>query len=405
MRKVQKELLDKCSVCDSKNLVEFLSLPAFPQIGIYLDLSSSEDQYPCVDNSLMICDACGHVQMEYALDPVFLYDTSFQHKTSQSASAKQANIFLFDVIKKHYPNLQSKSIAEVGCNDTFFLRKFVEDFGCTAVGVDPTLQGNEEAFLNDLDPDIASRFSVIGEFIEDVDFTSRLGFSPDIVVSNFVFEHLKHPKLVAESMLKCVSDTGICAIGVPTLEFMSFNCRFDQMSHQHYQQFSVRALHQLVEGLGAKVIACETNFTNWGQTVIIFQKGDKPSEQYLNFHRFTLGELQASLDIFKRDIETMKIKLDHLTRGRKIYGFGAAQNFPIFHYFAGKDLPINIILDDHPQRQDKKFPYVDNMVTAKPEACYNGAVSLLTGPDYARVLFKRIGELNFDHIISPFSSY
>ena len=404
MNKVLKRIMDSCSVCSSTNIDKILDLPNFPQIGIYMDLSADEDCAPCEDNGLMYCNFCGHVQMEYALDPSFLYSTSFQHKTSQSASAMQANNFLFEIIKQHYPDLSGKTVAEVGCNDTFFLQKFVEEYGCHVVGVDPTLRGSEEKFLQDLPTNIGLNFSVIGEFIEDVDFQAALGSSPDILVSNFVFEHLSDPRKVVCSMLESVADEGICVIGVPTLEFMCFNARFDQMSHQHYQQFSVRSLHQLVEELGGQIISHETNFTNWGQTIVIFRRGESES-RHEQFHRFSKEEILTSFELFKRDIETMRAKINHLARGRQVVGFGAAQNFPIFHYFANGSMPFSVVFDDHPQRQNKKFPQVSGIITKKPEEDQSGKVGVLTGPDYARVLFKRMGDLKFDHIISPFSSY
>ena len=90
---------------------------------------------------------------------------------------------------------------------------------------------------------------------------------------------------------------------------------------------------------------------------------------------------------------------------KNILGFGAAQNFPIFHYFCDGDLPFQTIIDDNPLRQNKVFPYINNILTSKPKLNHRGDVAALTGSDYARVLFHRMGELEFDHIILPFSSY
>jgi len=49
--------------------------------------------------------------------------------------------------------------------------------------------------------------------------------------------------------------------------------------------------------------------------------------------------------------------------------------------------------------------YANNISTSKPRLNHRGEITLLTGPDYARVLLQRMGELEFDHIISPFLSY
>jgi cyclopropane-fatty-acyl-phospholipid synthase len=405
-KEILSEKFDHCSVCESDQLSMLMNLPGLPHIGIYLSNEEQQTKYPPIDNALMYCHSCGHMQMDRAVDPTFLYTTDFQHKTSESASAKQANEFLFGFTKEIFKNNPPLLVAEIGCNDTFFLSKFVDDYKSTVIGLDPILKGKESRFLSNINEEKVKYFKVVGDFIENVNFKEQFGKAPDLIVTNFVFEHLKNPRSVVKAILNSLAESGVGVIGVPTAEFMVLNARYDQLSHQHYQQFSVNTLRLLIELCGGKVLNWKLNFTNWGQVVIAFQKS---SSSIVNVNRIDSLDhdyVKRSISQFKADIHNFKLKCELLADQRKnIYGFGAAQNFPIFHYFCDKTLPFSIILDDHPLRQDKYFPYVQDIKTKKPDSYYYGDVGVLTGPDYARVLFSRMGALGFDHIVSPFSSY
>ena len=403
--------LSSCSVCDSANLEEILDLPALPHIGVYLGKGESQDTFQPIDNALCRCKDCSHIQMKFAVDPAFLYQPSFQHKTSQSVSAMQANRFLHNFIKETLGSRRIEKVAEIGCNDTFFMSLFLTDPHTQLVGIDPILKGREDAFLSGIDPNIRGRFTVIGDFIERADFGSgnEGAGKPDVLVSNFVFEHLARPLGVVKAMLNAVADEGTCFIGVPTAEFMIFNGRFDQLSHQHYQQFSVMSLCNMVKNAGGHIVNIGHNFTNWGQVVVAFRakksaEDIEPSGVAQGISRQTF---EHSLQCFRQDLSTFKLKIRLLQRkgAARVYGFGAAQNFPIFAYFNDFELPFEAILDDHPLRQNKVFPGVPGIETHAPEGEHTGDIAVLTGPDYARVLFKRIGEIGFDHIVSPFSSY
>jgi len=407
--KVEKTKLSSCSVCESANLDVILDLPGLPHIGVYLEKEESQDPYRPIDNALCRCMNCSHIQMKYAVDPAFLYQPSFQHKTSQSASAMQANRFLHNFITRSLGSCKIHKIGEIGCNDTFFLSLFLDDPKTQLVGIDPILKGRAENFLTGLEERDRGRFTIIGDFIENVNFGHGEKDKPDVLVSNFVFEHLARPLDVVKAMLKSVAEDGICFIGVPTAEFMIFNGRFDQLSHQHYQQFSVMSLCNMIRNSGGHIVNLGHNFTNWGQVVVAFRvrKGAQDIEPREAAQEISLETFEHSLRCFRQDLSSFKLKTRLLPRkgDHRVYGFGAAQNFPIFAYFNEFDLPFEIILDDHSLRQDKVFPGVPGIMTQAPRTNHTGDVAILTGPDYARVLFRRIGELGFDHIVSPFSSY
>ena len=132
---ILKTNIENCSACGSSNLKHAVRMDNLPHVGVFLRDRKEENNYPFVDNNLNICMDCGHAQLSYALDPGFLYNTSFQHCTSCSMSAKQANDWLFDFITSTVEK-DFKVVAEIGINDSYFLQKFAETSE-KVIGVDP----------------------------------------------------------------------------------------------------------------------------------------------------------------------------------------------------------------------------------------------------------------------------
>lgn len=400
---ILKTNIENCSACGSSNLKHAVRMDNLPHVGVFLRDRKEENNYPFVDNNLNICMDCGHAQLSYALDPGFLYNTSFQHCTSCSMSAKQANDWLFDFITSTVEK-DFKVVAEIGINDSYFLQKFAETSE-KVIGVDPILKNDEQRLLSKVPENLKDKFIVIGDFIENVNFLDYLEKKPDLYISNFVFEHIKHPKDVIENILNTCADDAVIVIGVPGSEFLYENSRFDQLSHQHYQQFTKHSLRLCVERAGGEVIKIDTNFPNWGQIAVAFKKRSKNFSEYATSIELTPAYILDSYNNFSTQLDSLKNRFKRLGMKEKI-GFGAAQNFPVFASFYKDKLPFDVILDDNPQRQDQFFPNLPYRIEApNSDGSYIGKVGVMTGPDYARVLMARMSKLGFDHIVVPFNSY
>ena len=391
-----------CSACGSSKMEKILEMPKLSHVGVFCENKEDEKNFPPVDNELHICNECGHGQLLKALDPNFLYNTGFQHCTSCSMSAKQANDWLYEFITED-KNLKFDVIAEIGINDSYFLKKFAEK-SKKVIGVDPILRGREETLLKDVPDNLKDKFIVIGDFIENVNFLDHLDQKPDLYMSNFVFEHIKEPVNVVRGILDDAKDDALIVIGVPGSEFLYNNSRFDQLSHQHYQQFTKHSLRIMVERAGGEVVRMGTNFPNWGQLAIAFKKKKKG----LSFDTkmiFSKNEIQHSFVMFENHMDALKKRLNYI-KEKNIFGMGAAQNFPTFCSFYKEDLPFSIVLDDNPKRQNTFFPNLKYKIEKPNEdGSYKNCIGILVGPDYARVLVPRMSQLGFDHIITPYNSH
>ena len=134
-------------------------MPDFPQIGIYIDDLKDSYKYPKLNQGLMICEDCGHIQLASAVDPDFLYDASFTHRTSESPSAMESNAAFANFVKRSAGGRRFKRAVEIGCSDSFLLQKIL-DCAETGHGIDPIWKGREDKFTEYLEPDVAGRLSI-----------------------------------------------------------------------------------------------------------------------------------------------------------------------------------------------------------------------------------------------------
>ena len=390
-----------CSACLSRSLSIVFEMLNFPQIGIYLDKFDDSEMFPAVDQGLTICEDCGHIQLLGTVDPHFLYNDTFKHRTSESPTSVESNIFFSQYILKFANGRQFKRAVEIGCNDSFLLQRLMGSVG-VACGIDPLWKGREDLFTVGLDSDMASRMKVVGNFVENVDFQSELGGKPDLIISSFVFEHLREPLRVIESMFDACADDALFVVMVPGTDMLLDDCRFDQLSHQHYQQFTFDSLRRMIETAGGVYVDHTIYSPVWGAIIMAFRRGPGKGEKtdFRRASRSLVIERKArfdlQLDLCRKSVRDVG--------DRPIYGLGAAQNFPSLAYFMGDVSFLRCILDDNPSRQNKYYPGI-HVPTAAPAASmdFENSAAVLTGPDYGRTLIARGKELKFRQIILPFN--
>lgn len=387
-----------CSACLSANLSEVIDLPKFPQIAIFADTPDNAT-CPPVDQAMMICEDCGHLQLRDNLDPAFLYNDSFTHRTSNSATASKSNLYFADYIKKIAGDRHFERVIEVGCNDTFLLRNLLDICG-TASGIDPVWRGKESEFGDELEPAQRDRVKVVGDFVENVGFDSVLGGKPDLIVSSFVFEHIREPRSVLESLFEVCADDALFVIQVPGTDMLLDNCRFDQFSHQHYQQFTLDSFIRMIEGAGGEYIGHDVLYSVWGAIMVAFRKG--PGKRCeLDLRRATKELVSARKARFDQQIDAC-LEAVRAAGARKVYGLGAAQNFPSLAYYMGDVDFLEYIIDDDPARQNKYYPGFPVQTSAADDNVdYSKAAILITAPDYGRVLIGRANQLGAEQCILP----
>lgn len=382
-----------CSACGGARLVRVLDLPALPLTGIYLK-QKIRGRFGPADQALQLCRGCGHAQLQNILDPNYVYDDTYTHRSSQSPIATGGNDFFRAFVERVRAGRTFRRIVDVGCNDLVLLR-MLQPIGQRLLGVDPIWRGNE--------PPAEGNIRVLGKFIEEVDLSRELGGRPDLVVSTHTFEHIDEPKVEIRRLLDAADPDALFVVEVPSFDTLLELSRFDQVFHQHIQYFSLASFSRMVADLGCRVTDHAFNYYYWGGTMLVAfcrTKGGGLDE----FRAPTEHAVAGSLDRFRSQLaETMR-NVEAL-RGTPIHGFGAAQMLPILAYHMKTDLSfLESILDDDARRDGLVYPGLAPRIERPVEySTLEGRNVLLTALDSARPILRRLIALRPKRLLLPLS--
>jgi len=273
----------------------------------------------------------------------------------------------------------------------------IADKGC---GTDPIWKGRENEVNSGLSQEESERIKVFGDLAENINFDKVLGGKPDLIVASSVMEHIKDPVELIKKMFEISSDDALFVIKVPGTDFMIDNARFDQLSHQHYQQFTLFSICKMLETAGAVLIDYMQYYTFWGSFMVAFKQGPGKVMKPVS-RKATFKVVRESKDRFDKQIKSCLETINAIS-DCNIYGLGAAQNFPSLAYFMKDVSFLKSIIDDNPARQNKYYPGIPVPTSGVPEDLnFRKSAVMLTGPDYGRALIARARELEVRQIILP----
>ena len=392
---ISTQSLTECGVCAYGALETIIDLPQFPLTGVYVT-KQIPNTPNCHDQKLHFCPACGHAQLEYVLDPKFLYGEHYTHRSSASHLTPAAVDFIADCLKALRPGHRFKLAVEIGCNEMILLDRVLE---CSerAIGIDP--------LWRDTIPDEKPGRRVIGKFLEDVDLPSELGSRPDLIISTHNLEHIGDASCQLARLMEVASDDALFLMEVPDFDLMVDNLRFDQVFHQHVHYFSLTSFLEVIKRVGGHYLAHFYNYRNWGGTLVVaFTKSANSATTPVCDPRNVAG-IKESYLIF-RDQLAGTSKMLHGMLG-EIWGYGAAQMLPTLAYHMESDLGFLAgILDDCPKRTGLSYPELDVQIQ-KPDdkTDLKDSVVVITALDAVRPIMNRLRDFNPRFVVVPSKVY
>ncbi|NRB18916.1 MAG: methyltransferase domain-containing protein [Rhodobacteraceae bacterium] len=171
------------------------------------------------------------------------YDSDYENSQAHSAQFKSHMQKVLDLLVGTYS--QGSRLVEVGCGKGDFLElaEATSHFDC--IGYDETYSGSN--------PKIEKRYLVVGDKIEC-----------DIVVLRHVLEHIPQPQNFLK-MLKSIFGEADIYIEVPNLDWILKNNTFFDITYEHVNYFSQKALADL---FGQRVKKSQLCFDDQYQYVI-----------------------------------------------------------------------------------------------------------------------------------------
>jgi hypothetical protein len=235
-----------CQVCGEKKLTPVLDLGHQPIVQNYLSekgLHEPETTYPL---SLVFCEKCALLQLDYVVDPKLVFPPHYPYRTGLTNMLIRNFESLAEGLRSDGHFGDGDLVVDIGSNDGTLLSSFAKR-GARVVGIEPTraarvanknkIKTYEEFFSGP----IAKRV------------TSKHGKAKIITATN-VFAHIDDtPRLIraVKSMMTkdsvFVSESQYLADIVEKLEF-------DTVYHEHLRFYSLKPLMRLAKDAGMSVV-------------------------------------------------------------------------------------------------------------------------------------------------------
>jgi len=383
-------------LCGSGALEVAIDLPRFPLTGIYID-SSEPDFNNFHDQALMVCMECGHIQLRNILPQKILYGRHNVHRSAQSHHSPQAIDYFVSYVKSLVPDRIFKCILEVGCNDLSLLNR-LKVLGSESIGIDP--------IWIDRDLRNGKNISVIGKYIEQVDFALDIPTPPDLIVSTHNLEHIASPIPYYKKLMDRASDDALFIIEVPDVGIMFENLRIDQIFMQHNHYYELRSLLNFIESIDGHYIDHCYNYNNWGGTILIaFGKGLKKESGNKPKNPWDKNKIRDQYSLYRNRMQGI-IKIVKEIK-QDIWGYGAGQMVPTLAYHLRSDLAfLNGILDNNQDRAGLYYPHLKpQILDADGEYNFDQSMVIILAQDAVRPIIKRLENFNPGYVLVPGNVY
>lgn len=388
-----------CSACGAMQLEEILDLPKLPLTGIFIK-PEERSSYPSFDQALLRCGACGHAQLRETVDPSYLYQETYTHRSSLSPISTRGNDFFFEFLQSVSDRRNYKSIVEIGCNDLYLLKR-LQGWGDALVGFDPIWKNHSAPSLE--------KVEVHGKYIEEIDPSKDISRPPELVLSVHTLEHVDNPLGSLRPIFDHAEVGALFVIEVPGFDTLIDISRFDQVFHQHLNYFSVASFQAMIAALGGEYIRHAFNYNYWlGTMLIAFRKpAHRPTaDNALSTPPPSRELIARQWLLFKQELDCLSRNLARLNERKvPVFGYGAAQMVPTIAYHLGTDLAeLRGILDDNPAKEGLTYPSIGTRIElASRISSLSGAAVLVTAADSARRILSRLDALQARYILFPFN--
>ncbi len=346
-----------CRSCKNKitkSIFSFGEIPLANQLLKPEQLHEVEAKY---NLEIMLCEACGLVQLRDIVDPGTLF-SEYLYFSSNAATMLDSVSQLVDRIT---PDLsKTAKIVEIASNDGYLLQ-YYQKKGFEVLGIEPAKNIAEHANAKG----IPTRCEFFTEAFAEV--LEQEHIKADIIHANNVMAHIPDINDFASGIKKLLAPQGQVIIEVPYLVNLIDKVQFDTIYHEHVYYFSLSPLLSLFARHGLTIFDVEQIPVHGGSLRIYVGHQDqhdvskavsdmKQNEKQLKVSEFSYYQQ------FAKNISDLKITLCNqlnLLKKQKnrIAAYGAsAKGTTLLNYFGiGKDT-IDFVVDLSPFKHGYHTP-------------------------------------------------
>jgi SAM-dependent methyltransferase len=381
--------IPRCRLCDSDHLENVLPLRPTPVGDWYLPAGQNPGALETYPLDLNLCLSCGHAQLSALVDPGEIY-SNYLYTTSISLGLADHFREYANTVCRKLDLSANSLVVDIGSNDGTLLRVFQQK-GMRVVGVDPARE-------------IARRATESGIPTINAFFTPALAAQivqthgrAALVIANNVVANVPDPVGFFTGVEALLADNGRFVWETGYVRYLTEDCVFDNVHHEHIDYYAVRPLTRFYQRFGFVLQDVEVS-TSKGSSIrsYVARTSSKPvispsvaevvahEEAADYFSPAPFARLALKLDATREKLHTLL--RDWHTAGKSVAGYGAAigTTTVLYHFELGAHL--RCLIDDNPVRHGLVSP--GYALQVEP-------ASLLAGPsrpDYVLILAWRYAD-------------
>lgn len=318
--------VETCRVCHNRLPEPFLDLGRTALANSFVSPDHPPDQEPTYPLRVVLCPACGLVQIDEEVPPETLF-SEYIYVTGTSPTAVRHAETLAARCVERYDLGSSSLVLEAASNDGTVLRAF-QQRGTRTLGVEPARNLAAAAVADGID-------TVCAFFNTPAAHTLKESHGPaSLFMGRHVLAHVADLHGFVAGVEHVLAPDGVAVVEVPHLLPFYRRLEYDTVYHEHLCYFSLGVLGELFGRAGLEIIAVWKVKIHGGSIVVHAQRRGGPREPDETVGRMLAEEKAAGLadpdawDEFARRVAESQDRLRHelgrLTRGgKRVVGYGA----------------------------------------------------------------------------------
>ncbi|MBI5357161.1 methyltransferase domain-containing protein [Candidatus Collierbacteria bacterium] len=383
------KMVERCRICGSKELVEFLDLGEMPLPNAFLKSKQEKKTEKKFPLRVGFCPRCTLVQLLDIVDPELMF-RNYVYIPSASKTRLDNFFQIAQEMIRKLPVKKNKLAVDIGSNDGSLLVEF-KKLGVRTLGVDPAENLAKVAELKGVET-LAAYFSPATA----AKIVKKYG-NADYITATNVVAHIEDLHGLFSGVKTLLSKNGLFVCEFPYLLDLVEKKYFDTIYHEHLSYFSAAAIKYLLDKKGLFIVDIRRTAIDGGALRITIAKdradyirtaaigdllkleesfGINRPETYLKF-----GEEVARLG------ERLRKKILEIKSKRKsVVGYGASARGNILLNYCGIDGEVmDFIVDSTPYKQGLLAP--GSHIPIAPEEAINNVQ-----PDFAVILAWNFAE-------------
>ena len=325
--------IDHCRICRSTRLLPVVRFE--PQFIGSTFVKTNKDHPKAqikIPMTLLLCQACGLVQLRETTRPDLLYEDYFYRSNVSNTMRMDLQDVVISVLGE-VRIASGDAVLDIGCNDGLMLSMFPSDL--ERVGIDPA---------KNID------WSHLEESVEVINdyFPSNLleGRSFKVITTTAMFYDLDDPNHAAAEVKRLLAKDGVLCIQVSYLCDTIKDMNFYDICHEHLAYYSLSTLSYLMQRNGLEVFDASTNAVNGGSLRVLVAHKEAKRKKSKNLEsllaRESVFDLEnpATYDTFSKLIKLNAARVkeyiqDQVNDSRLVIGLGASTKGNVLLQIAG----------------------------------------------------------------------